>query len=88
MFFAVPFRRRYQINFLSGGMTPEESTTNLNAMNARFSDAPWLLSFSFGRALQQPVLQAWRGKAGNIPAAQRALLKCAKLSSVVQCAVR
>jgi len=68
------------INFLSGGMGPEESTINLNAINQQAPDAPWKLSISFGRALQQPALQAWSGKAENIPAAQQALLKRAKLN--------
>ena len=72
------------INFLSGGMSPEESTVNLNAMNAGFPDAPWLLSFSYGRALQQPVLQAWYGRAENIAAAQQALLKRARLNGAAQ----
>lgn len=72
------------INFLSGGMSPEESTVNLNAMNAGFSNAPWLLSFSFGRALQQPVLQTWQGKTENTIAAQQALLKRAKLNGAAQ----
>ena len=68
------------INFLSGGMGPEESTINLNAINQQAPDGPWKLSISFGRALQQPALQAWSGKPGNIPAAQQALLKRAKLN--------
>jgi len=68
------------INFLSGGMGPEESTINLNAINQQAPDGPWKLSISFGRALQQPALQAWSGKAENIPAAQQALLKRAKLN--------
>lgn len=72
------------INFLSGGMTPEESTANLNAMNEHFPDAPWLLSFSYGRALQQPVLQAWQGRAENVAAAQQALLKRARLNGAAQ----
>lgn len=72
------------INFLSGGMNPEESTANLNAMNAGFPQAPWLLSFSYGRALQQPVLQAWQGKGENAAAAQRALLKRARLNGLAQ----
>ena len=47
---------------------------------------PWLLSFSFGRALQQTVLQtAWQGKAGNVEIAQHALLKRARLNSAAQC---
>ncbi len=72
------------INFLSGGMSPETATANLNAMNANFPDAPWSLSFSFGRALQQPVLQLWLGKPENIEPAQQALLKRARLNSAAQ----
>lgn len=72
------------INFLSGGLSPEEATRNLNAMNAGFPDAPWLISFSYGRALQQTVLQAWQGKAGNVVAAQQALLKRARLNGAAQ----
>lgn len=72
------------INFLSGGLSPEEATANLNAMNAGFPDAPWLLSFSYGRALQQTVLQAWQGKAQNVAAAQQALLKRARLNGAAQ----
>lgn len=61
------------IVFLSGGQTPEQATAHLNAMNAlgRF---PWELSFSYGRALQEPVLQAWKGEPGNAAAAQAAFL--------------
>ena len=72
------------INFLSGGLSPEEATANLNAMNAGFPGAPWLLSFSYGRALQQTVLQAWQGKAENVAAAQLALLKRARLNGAAQ----
>ncbi len=72
------------INFLSGGLGPEDATAYLNAMNAEYPDAPWMLSFSFGRALQQPVLRAWRGKEQNAPAAQRALLKRARLNGAAQ----
>jgi fructose-bisphosphate aldolase class I len=61
------------INFLSGGQTPEEATANLNAMNAMFPGAPWELSFSFGRALQEPALKAWLGKTENAAATQQAL---------------
>ena len=40
------------INFLSGGQAPVEATANLNAMNAMAPHAPWVLSFSYARALQ------------------------------------
>ena len=72
------------INFLSGGQTPEEATANLNAMNAIAGNAPWQLSFSYGRALQQPVLQAWQGQPENSNAAQNALYKRAKLNGAAR----
>jgi len=59
------------IVFLSGGQSPVRATEHLNAMNA-LGPGPWELSFSYGRALQEPPLQAWRGVAANVPAAQRA----------------
>jgi len=72
------------INFLSGGQGPEEATLNLDAINrlARDSGAPWRLSISYGRALQQPALRAWGGRAENVVAAQRALLERARLNSL------
>lgn len=68
------------INFLSGGQSPEEATLNLNAIN-NVGSQPWQLSFSYGRALQEPCLNAWKGQAKNRQAAQAALLKRAKLNS-------
>src|SRR5215467_5745814 len=50
--------------FLSGGQTPAEASANLDAMN-RLGTHPWQLSFSYGRALQDPAMQAWKGQAGN-----------------------
>jgi len=72
------------INFLSGGQTPQQATANLNAMNALFPRAPWELSFSYARALQQPVLDAWRGKSENVEAAQRALSLRGKLNAAAR----
>lgn len=71
------------INFLSGGQTPEEATANLNAMNC-LDPQPWELSFSYGRALQQPALQAWRGDPGNAAAAQAALYRRAELNGAAR----
>lgn len=68
------------INFLSGGQEPIEATANLNALNQQALNAPWQLTISYGRALQQPALQAWQGKAENRVAAQQALLKRARLN--------
>ncbi|WP_207061417.1 class I fructose-bisphosphate aldolase [Motiliproteus sp. SC1-56] len=70
------------INFLSGGMGPEEATLNLNALNQQ--PAPWQLSLSYGRALQQPALHAWRGQPENVDACQQALLKRARLNSLAR----
>ena len=72
------------INFLSGGQGPEEATANLNAINQLGGDAPWQLSISYGRALQQPALHAWQGQAENGEAAQQALLKRAHLNSLAR----
>ena len=57
--------------FLSGGQTDSQATEHLNAMN-KLQGLPWQLSFSFGRALQAPVLKAWKGDAANVADAQRA----------------
>jgi len=71
------------IVFLSGGQSPEEATAHLNAMNAMRTH-PWELSFSYGRALQAPALDAWAGKAGNVPAAQKAYYHRAKLNGAAR----
>jgi fructose-bisphosphate aldolase class I len=69
------------IVFLSGGQSSEEATAHLNAMNAGYGPHPWKLSFSYGRALQDLALRAWRGSRDNVPAAQELLLKRARLNS-------
>ena len=68
------------INFLSGGQGAEEATANLNAINQRGHEAPWRLSISYGRALQQPALHAWMGRPENRDAAQAALRERARLN--------
>ena len=71
------------IVFLSGGQTSIQATENLNAIN-QIKDAPWPLSFSFGRALQDEALKGWVGNPSNKEAAQKALLKRAKLVSLAR----
>ena len=67
------------ITFLSGGQTAELASARLNAMNVRFkSKLPWELSFTYGRALQQPALEIWLGKDSNVLKAQQALYHRAK----------
>ena len=62
------------IAFLSGGQSAELASERLNSMNVRFkSQIPWALSFSFGRALQQPAIEIWSGNNLNSPVAQKAL---------------
>lgn len=70
------------IVFLSGGQNPQEATRRLNEMNRMFGDTvPWQLSFSYGRALQDPVLKAWMGKKESVEIAQQAFLNRATLNS-------
>jgi len=69
------------INFLSGGQSEATATANLHALNATVEKQPWVLSFSYGRALQASVLRAWRGEAANKSIAQQALHRRARLTS-------
>jgi len=69
------------IVFLSGGQSDELATAHLDAMN-RLGGNPWPLSFSYGRALQQPSLKAWRGSAANVAAAQAALAHRSRMNSL------
>jgi fructose-bisphosphate aldolase, class I len=62
------------ITFLSGGQSAELASLRLNAINLLDkSKLPWELSFSYGRALQQPALEIWRGEEANVRDAQKAL---------------
>ncbi|MEW5892802.1 MAG: class I fructose-bisphosphate aldolase [Pseudomonadota bacterium] len=72
------------INFLSGGLTPQEATAFLNAMNRDYENLPWLLSFSYARALQEPPMAIWQGKAANAGAAQAAFIQRARLNGLAQ----
>jgi len=71
------------IVFLSGGQTPEQATENLNEMNA-MGKHPWELSFSYGRALQEPVIKTWMGKPANVPAAQQSFYHRAKCNGAAR----
>ncbi len=71
------------IAFLSGGQSDEDATSHLNRMNQILDEnKPWNLSFSYGRALQQPAINTWLGKSENVTAAQDALINRAKLNSL------
>ncbi len=64
------------IVFLSGGQTPDQATENLSAITKRAKEvgAPWPLTFSYARALQEEALAVWKGKKENVPAARAAFL--------------
>ena len=70
------------INFLSGGQSSEDATANLNAMNASSPHLPWNVSYSYARALQDYAMKTWHGDNKNIPAAQQAFYRRAKLNSL------
>jgi fructose-bisphosphate aldolase class I len=69
------------IAFLSGGQSDEEATAHLDAMN-KIGGLPWGLTFSYGRALQAAPQKAWRGKAENVAAAQRAFSHRAQMNGL------
>ncbi len=70
------------IVFLSGGQSAELATLHLNEMNVQNTDLPWPLSFSYGRALQEPCLNTWFGKVENTETAQAILLHREKCNSL------
>lgn len=73
--------------FLSGGQSDELATAHLNAMN-ELSDhqRPWVLTFSYGRALQQLALKTWMGQDANVMEAQKAFFRRAQLNSLASIA--
>ena len=69
------------IVFLSGGQDHLAATRHLSAINQVEGPKPWKLSFSYGRALQDEALKAWRGKDENLKAGQRAFYHRARCDS-------
>ncbi|KAG7478999.1 fructose-bisphosphate aldolase C-like [Solea senegalensis] len=70
------------VTFLSGGQSEEEATVHLNAINNCPLSKPWILSFSFGRALQASALRAWRGHKENEKSATEQFIKRAEVNSL------
>lgn len=76
--------------FLSGGQGDEQATSHLNKMNQLgpstalgVNKQPWPLSFSYSRAIQNPVLKKWaENPSTNVKAAQDVLLFRAKINSL------
>ncbi len=68
------------IAFLSGGQSPQLAAEHLDAMHKNFKNRlPWIVSFSFSRAIQQPTLELWGGLDANVEVAQKLLYQRAKL---------
>ncbi len=71
------------IVFLSGGQSPKRSTENLQAI-ATFGKQVWPITFSYSRAIQEPVLTTWQGKPENVAEAQKMLLYRSQMNSLAQ----
>jgi fructose-bisphosphate aldolase class I len=69
--------------FLSGGQSAADATDHLNAMNT-MGPHPWEVSFSYGRALQAPVLAAWKGMESNLAVAQNTLIERCRLNGLAR----
>lgn len=73
------------IAFLSGGQSPQEASKHLNAINKDYKDRlPWIVAFSFARAIQQPAIKAWEGQQANVEEAQKILYHRAKLNAAAR----
>ena len=55
------------IAFLSGGQSEQEASKNLDAIN-KINDTNFLITFSYGRALQQSALKTWSKEMSNTKA--------------------
>jgi len=55
------------IAFLSGGQSEQDATNNLDAIN-KINDTNFLITYSYGRALQQSALKTWSKEMSNTKA--------------------
>jgi len=69
------------IAFLSGGQTEIEATKNLNLIN-KYNDTGFIMSYSYGRALQQSALKFWSKDIKNIKGTQDTFNHRAKMCSL------
>jgi fructose-bisphosphate aldolase class I len=73
------------IAFLSGGQSPQQASEHLNAINKNFkSRSPWVLTFSFSRAIEHPAIDIWHGQEANVKKAQMSLYKRAKCNAAAR----
>ena len=69
------------ITFLSGGQSEIEATENLNLIN-KFNNTNFIMSYSFGRALQQSALKFWSQDTQNVEGTQKIFNQRAKMNSL------
>ncbi|MEO7767637.1 MAG: class I fructose-bisphosphate aldolase, partial [Ferruginibacter sp.] len=68
-----------------GGQSPEDAAAHLNAIHTKFKNRlPWIVSFSFARAIQQPALNIWKGQEANVEEAQKLLYRRAKYDAAAR----
>ena len=72
------------IVFLSGGQDSWSAAENLDKIEDLSKDAPWPLTFSYSRALQEEPMRVWQGKDENIDAAQTVFLGKLKEASLAR----
>ena len=69
------------IAFLSGGQSEIEATENLNLIN-KYNDTNFIMSYSYGRALQQSALKFWSKDIQNIEGTQKIFNHRAKMNTL------
>ena len=69
------------IAFLSGGQTEVEATNNLNQINVK-NDTSFIMTYSYGRALQQSALKIWSKDINNIKGTQEMFDHRAKMCTL------
>ena len=69
------------IAFLSGGQSEIEATENLNLIN-KLNDTKFIMSYSYGRALQQSALKFWSKNIKNIEGTQKIFNHRAKMNTL------
>ena len=69
------------IAFLSGGQSEFEATENLNLIN-KFNDTNFIMSYSYGRALQKSALKFWSKNIQNIEGTQKVFNHRAKMNTL------
>ena len=69
------------IAFLSGGQSEIEATENLNLIN-KYNDTKFIISYSYGRALQQSALKFWSKNIENIEGTQKIFNHRAKMNTL------